>query len=603
MAIAQLSLAVLLGFLLPGFFLSRLLKIPATGLASFLFSIVALFHAIFWLDVAGIPLSFGPVTLALCLLSASLFVIWRIKKTSLVFHSPEIAPPFSPIEKGILAVSVTFVCFFVIRSFFSPLSGYDTFFRWNFLPQQMLRFGNFTFYPPLTAEDFKRYFYVDGIAPAVPFAYWWLYTAYGKVQPALTGVFVSIQFALLLFVTFSLGKEYGNRRAGYFALAILACSSLFFWSVFIGQETGLTALSLASTLYFLQLTKRTGEAGSVIAAAAAAAAGALSREYGCAFILCGLVAALWLKLPRKAMWQFVAVSIALASPWYIRNWVIAGNPFYSNPVGTLFAVNPVHVSILNMYGSILGFQENGFLKISIILRQLLEYAPLQLTIGVAATVLLARRVFPLTLATLIVVVLWIVSIGKTGGGYFWTLRVLSPALILVSVCAGLYIDQVLMQSKKLILLGVLFVFTGSFAFLYDLVLPARPWTLPISQWMQVALRPNPVHEVWARDVAPHLQPLGCRILSDDAYAHAALFNYGIEVVPVWSPEVRFLFDGKLTSEEARIRLLALNIRAVLLTRESMNSRYLAQFPFFSQDKKYWTLYLSARGTEVYLLTR
>lgn len=603
MAVTQLALAALLGFFLPGFFLSRLLRSPATCLSSFLLSIVILFHTIFWLDVAGIPLSFGAVALVLCLLSAGLGILCLIKKTDLALHFPETSSSLSTIEKGILGISLILVCFFVIRSFLSPLSGYDTFFRWNFLPQQMLRFGNFSFYPPLTAEDFKKYFYVDGIAPAVPFAYWWLYAAYGKAQPALTGFFVSMQFALLLFVTFSLGKELGNRRAGYFSIAMLACSSLFFWSVFIGQETGLTALSLASMLYFLHSAKRTGETGSVIAAAAAAAVGALSREYGCAFILCGVVAALWLKLPRKALWQFLAVSTALGAPWYIRNWIIAGNPFYSNPVGSLFAVNPVHVSILNKYGSILGFQENGWLKISIILRQLLEYAPLQLTVGIAATLLLVRRVFPLTVATFVVVLLWIFSIGKTGGGYFWTLRVLSPALVLVSICAGVYLDQVLLAGKKTLMVAFLFLFPGCFAFVYDLVLPARPWTLPVSQWMQVALQPNPVHEVWARAVAPHLQPLACRILSDDAYAHAALYSYGIEVVPVWSPEVRFLFDGKLTDAEARARLISLNIRAVLLSRESMNNRYLSQFSFFSQDKKNWALYLSARGTEVYLLTR
>lgn len=603
MAVTRLTLAALLGFVLPGFFLSRLLKSPAVFLSSFLFSTVILFHVVFWLDIAAIPLSFGAGAIVLCLMTAGFALLCRVKKSGSGFRLPESSGPLSPIEKAIFAISAFLVCFFAIRSFLSPLSGYDTFFRWNFLPQQMLLFGNFNFYPPLAAEDFKKYFYVDGIAPAAPFAYWWLYAAYGKAQPALTGIFVSIQFVLLLFVTFSLGKELGGRRAGYVSLAVLACSSLFFWSVFIGQETGLTALSLASTLYFLYSCKRTGETGSVIAAAAAAAAGALSREYGGAFILCGVVTALWLKLPRKALWQFLTISTALAAPWYVRNWIIAGNPFYSNAVGSLFSVNPVHVSILNTYGSILSFQENGWLKINIILRQLLEYAPLQLTVGMAATIILAKRVLPLTLSIFVVALLWIFSIGKTGGGYFWTLRVLSPALVLGSVCAGVYIDRVLVESKKFLVIGLLLLLAGCFAFLYDFVLPARPWTLPVSKWTQVAFEPNPVHEVWARDVAPHLQPLGCRILSDDAYAHAALYGYGIEVVPVWSPEVRFLFEQKLTDEESRARLISLNIRAVLLSRESMNNRYLTQFSFFSQDRKNWTPYLSARGTEVYLLTR
>jgi len=34
-------------------------------------------------------------------------------------------------------------------------------------------------------------------------------------------------------------------------------------------------------------------------------------------------------------------------------------------------------------------------------------------------------------------------------------------------------------------------------------------------------------------------PHGSRVLSDSAYLHAELYDAGIEVVPVWSPEVRF----------------------------------------------------------------
>lgn len=599
----QVVLAAVLGFVLPGFFAARLLKSPATWLTAFLVSLVILFHAVFWLEAASVPLTFGAVGLVLILVTAALGILWHNRKTGVGSKSPEASDPLSLFEKMIFGATVILLFLFVIRSFLSPLSGYDTFFRWNFLPQQMLRFGNFHFYPPLTAEDFKKYFYVDGIAPAVPFAYWWLYAAYGQAKPALTGMFVSIQFALLLSVTFTLSKETGNRRAGYLAIAILMCSSLFFWSVFIGQETGLTALSLVSMLYFLWSAQRTGETRSVIPAAVAAAVGALSREYGCAFIVCGAITIVWLKLPRKSLWQFLAVGILLSAPWYVRNWIVAGNPFYSNPIGSLFTVNQVHVAILNKYGSILGFGENRWLKISIIVKQLLEYAPLQLTIGVAAAILIARRVFPMTLSAIVVVLLWIFSIGKTGGGYFWTLRVLSPALVLVSICAGIYLDQILRESKRLLIVGVLLLCAGCFALLYDLILPARPWTFPVSQWVKAAIQPNPVHEVWANAVAPRLKPLSCRILSDDAYAHAALYPYGIEVVPVWSPEVAFMFDAKLAPAEVRRRLVSMNIRAVLLSRESMNNRYLAEFPFFSQDKSNWSPYLSARGTDVYLLER
>ena len=97
---------------------------------------------------------------------------------------------------------------------------------------------------------------------------------------------------------------------------------------------------------------------------------------------------------------------------------------------------------MNTYGSVLGFQAQTADKILIILKQLLEYAPLQLTAGIAAAILLARRFGYISFAFLAAILIWMFSIGKTGGGYFWTLRVLSPALVIGSVLAAVYFEPI-----------------------------------------------------------------------------------------------------------------------------------------------------------------
>ena len=42
-----------------------------------------------------------------------------------------------------------------VRCAITPLIGYDTRFRWDFLAQRLFALGRFDFYPPLTAADFR----------------------------------------------------------------------------------------------------------------------------------------------------------------------------------------------------------------------------------------------------------------------------------------------------------------------------------------------------------------------------------------------------------------------------------------------------------------
>jgi hypothetical protein len=144
-----------------------------------------------------------------------------------------------------------------------------------------------------------------------------------------------------------------SRRAG--VLAVILAASPLYSSVVLGQETGLTALSIAATIYFVVIDRQPGDLPAMVSAGLAAALCALSREYGWIAVIAGIIALLWRRHPLKQVIVFGAVAAAAAAPWYVRNWILAGNPFYSLKfLG--FAVNPVHDSIMRFYSASLGVE-------------------------------------------------------------------------------------------------------------------------------------------------------------------------------------------------------------------------------------------------------
>src|SRR6185312_9668244 len=145
---------------------------------------------------------------------------------------------------------------------------------------KILALRQFSFYPPLTPGDFRTYFYVDGIPPMVSFTNWWLYVSAGAYRPALLAIFVAAQFAGSLAFTYGAAAALFSRRTGILAAAILAACPLFFRSIVLGQETGLTALAIAAMVYFLVTAQRPDDVRAMISAGLAAALCALAREYG-----------------------------------------------------------------------------------------------------------------------------------------------------------------------------------------------------------------------------------------------------------------------------------------------------------------------------------
>jgi len=375
---------------------------------------------------------------------------------------------------------------------------------------------------------------------------------------------------------------------------MLAACPLYFRSVVIEQETGLTALAFAAMLYFVVTARRESGVSAMVAAGLAAALCALSREYGWIALIAGAIALLWRRQPRKQVLIFAAVAAAAAAPWYVRNWILAGNPFYSLRFGA-FAVNPIHDGILQYYSSVVGVNQWTSDTCAGLLCYLLLFAALQILAGIPGGFTGFRQRGYLSIAALLLGAVWIQSAGYTSAGIETSTRVLSPALVVLSITGAGFLEPLTRRARwqkallaAIVLLQIWTVVQGS-------VYPYSPFDLRPGQWLQVAFRPVPKPtEFQISDQLAGILPAGSRVLSENAYLHAALSAKGIEVVPVWSPEVRFIFSS--SPEESEGRLRSLRIETVAYYPQSLNTRYLAaSSPFYASLPQRWHLLARAPG--------
>jgi hypothetical protein len=507
----------------------------------------------------------------------------------------------APLRRAVLgAVGLIGVCL-LLRCVLWPLTGYDNHWRWDFLARRVLELGRFDYYPPRAPQDFATYFYVDAIPPLVPFTYWWLYAAAGRNVAELTALPVIAQYALTAWLTYRTGAVLFSKRAGLLGVAALATSLLFYRAVAIGRETGLTALSMIALTYFIVSAGEGADYRAMVLAGLSAAVGALAREYGWSFLAYGLVTLWWRKRGWKEMLVFSLTACAVAGPWYLRTLLLTGNPLYSNRLLGL-PDNPVHAAIMDFYREQIGVGGWPASRWLDLRSYLVRYAPLQLLLGPPAALAFARRHGYLGLGALLVAGLYLSSIGYTSGGEFYAARVLAPAVVLLSLLAGALLDRLRWRAAQAVaglLLAALLVRANAYALIYPATLSAEP-----RFWPQLALRrePNALLPVFGEEKLPGLLagrlPPGTRLLAENACAFAALAGTDYEVVPVWSPEVSFLFDKALDPRTICRRLEEHNIRAVVYNPVSLSTHYLQRAsPFYAGAPRGWKLIVELEGTK------
>ncbi len=611
---AASSIFLLLGFFIPGWLLSRTLKSPLAIASSFILSSLILFHCIFLLEVFNIRICF--LSVAACLAAATavvlLFLIvaacgrfkeepsWRMRILKLCL--PEGKPADVPGAEGgaavglpgkmklfLIAPAAAMVALMALRSALQPFTVFDgdQTFRWNLLALKIFELGNFSFYPPMSAADFADYFYVDAIPPMVSFSYLWIYACFGVCAKALISPYVTFQYILLLILCHETAKSaFGRREAGTYAVAIFSCSMLSFYSVIIGIETGLTAISAVSTFFFMAFARKGAETESAVLAGFAAALGALSREYGLSFVLIGVLAGLHRRIGAKAVAVFCATFLALALPWYFRTWLLTGNPFYGNIVFGLFPTNDFISGFLETCQSYLGLTVRPALKLHNLSVILLTTAAVPLAAGTASLARGRRPLRQFIPPVLLFALLWAYSAGQTSGGLFHSLRVFSPALAFMAVAgASLFAgpDSKIRPSAGY---GILLA-AASLACFQDLTTPINVFKLRASEYLSCAFVQRDDSTLVEKVLA---LPEGSRILSDDAFLFGKLVEMKarrVRLVPVWSPEVAFLRREGISDRDCAEKLKRLGIRYILIQHPlEVNYYYLyaTRFSFFRNYK-------------------
>jgi hypothetical protein len=214
-------------------------------------------------------------------------------------------------------------------------------------------------------------------------------------------------------------------------------------------------------------------------------------------------------------------------------------------------------------------------------------ATLQVLAGIPGGFQQFRERGYLMVIAIMLTAVWIQSAAYTSGGLAGSTRVLSPVMVILSITAAPLLEKLMSRKGWVPGIVALILASEAWAAAHGALYPYDPASLSLSQWTEKAFQPiaRPTEFQIAGQLASLLPP-GSRVLADSAYLHAALAEKGIEVVPVWSPEVRFLFSA--SPEDADRRLRELRIGSVAYYLNSLNSDYLSgASPFYATLPKRW----------------
>lgn len=570
------------GLLAPGWLLGRALRTPAGPVGALLGSAVILMNLALVLDAGGVPLDLAHFAVGLLVVCGALAGFSRLRRPEAAAATTESRAPrrWTRAHWLLLPAGVGLAGIAVLATI-EPQSGYDSFFRWDFLAREMLRTGNLHFYPAVTPDDFQHYSWCDGIAPLISTLYFWSYCSLGHVAGWATAPIVIAQAAGLFWLVGQLAARQGGTNAGLAAVAVLALNAWLLWAIAMGQETGFTALGLLGMYYFLERARTEPAAHWPIWAGVAAGAGALAREYGLAFIALGGLTLAWHRMPRRAWREFLVTAAVIALPWYLRNAWRTGNPLWSQELGGLLPGNPVNAEYFRVVGEINSPLTHPF--IFGVAAKLLALALVPLALGIAGALSARREHGPWLCGIGTITALWLWSVGQTSGGCAYSLRVLSPAFALGAVFAGLRLARHLTAPRLgafAVLAAVLAVEAAGRSFFLPFFPSFAWWRQPSDLWHYPAklaaegrASPN-----WAAIVD---SAEGRKILVSDPSIHTVLVERGARPVPFFSPEVAFLFTTELDFSASVARLRALDFRFVLLTRNNnFNDRLTLAHPFF-----------------------
>lgn len=560
----RLGIFLPLLWFVPGWLIARGARSPLPVITAFLTSLLLWFYAVLALDVAGIRLSLA--SLASCLGFAGI-AGWVVSRLAGV-PAPRWPRPTGRIHLDwrewwwVLPCAIGFGSV-VVRALIDPLEGFDNIFRWNHLALVMQGQGSLAHYPPVTAADFRVYPWCDGIPPLVPIMNLAVYLTAGGTVPALTAARIMAELACTIGLVWHLaGKLWGGRGARV-ALLALSGSSLFLWSVGMGQETATSGVAVLMMAALALAYRESPERSTAVWLGVAAGMAGLCRDYNLLFVpLAGVVLRLCGGSWRRAALT-VVVGAVVTAPWYLRNALLTGNPLFSHDILGLFPINTAQAVVMDFVR-----QHQGS-PIGIKLLKLIPAFAVGLGLSLPLALFAGWKHFR-ELAALLLLIgantgLYVAAISSTGGGDAYGMRVLGTGLPLLAVIAG---GSTLALSKRWFAVLV----TG-----LALVVVDATWRSYVFVWNPL-IRPEPFNwEEWKIKQtfrAELLKPELWTALRDVSAGDAVIFDHpaqlvlardaGVNAISLFSPEA-----GALTRPSKND-----DLRAMIETLREQRVRYI-----------------------------
>lgn len=562
-------LALLLGgVLVPGAALLRLLHLPRSLAGSVVVSLALLYAVVVVFAIAHVPITL--LTLAGGLTLATAAFLWRYQPPKR--NAPSTAAEATDSSAFLTRLGAWTPLYFVFwgivlwRLATQPLTGADVYFRWSWLAEEMVRLGSLDFYPPRVGVDYSVYCWPESIPPGIASLHAWSYLCGGAVRAWWTSPLILLQLLALHELVWRVAFHWGGELAARRAVLLAAATPLLTWAAIIGQETGLTALAVVALLHALLAWHKTKAPGWLVMAALAAVAGAGAREYGLAFPLLGVGVLALMRAPRAAWVRFATLALPLAALWPLRTWVLTGNPFFSLNLAGLFATNEMFAAWSARFhttarGAL--FTLETWRQVA---RYLILFAP-AVIFGIVALGLHVRRGLREArwcgVCVVACGVLWLISVPFTAGGVFYSMRVLSPVLALAAAFGGYAILAAPTLARRLADGALVVALLGTLPF--TLTLPENAYRHPPREWPDAARR----FEIIGTESTAQLRaalaalPGRERVLTDYAGLPHALDGLGITTIPLWSPEVAWLFDEKTPAGDVARRWRDARLRYIV----------------------------------------
>ena len=583
------SALLLTGLVVPGAALARALHLPVTVATAFSGSAVALYAGLLGLQFAGIAVSLTTLSTMLAVVTlAGALAARRMGADNshpADVHGQAARYPFAPFASmgGWTWLYLTVWAALVLRIWQNPLAGPDIEFRWGFLAEQWLKFGSIDFYPPRSAADFTAYFWAESIPPGVAALNLWAFACAGESSGGWTIPALLLQVLTVHELVWRTAERVGGIRAARLAALAAAACPLLSWSVLLGQETGLTAIALAGLAWALTGWRENGERRWLAAAGLFASVGAVAREYGLVFPLLAAAGVIGLRSDRRA-WLAFLVPATPGLVWPVRTWLLTGNPFHSLAVGGLFPVNERFVAWITFDAANLGAELKSPAGLLTLGRYLLLFAAPALCGGFTLGGLI--RSHPRSAGWAagsigVIVGLWLLSVPLTNGGLFYSLRMLSPALALGCVAAGIGAAHLTAAPRTPGIFPAVFALVALAMLVPTSALPLDFRRMPLREWpvFRAPATETKDETVAALERLQRESGAGNRvgvILADGPGFQRRFGRTGLTVIPPWSPQADSLFDPALPPAEAARRWRASGITHLVVTKWQPNMDFFQQ---------------------------